>query len=174
MTKEAFDYAGVTRSTDFSTVPRGQTQYLSLTATVLTIFPSRAGYLDQSGNPCMPLPRLPNPLSSGTRGLTNQRSLTSNAAVRPIAFQRNQLWLSLAYLSAKYIDTHTFTSGCPCIRAPRTGTRAACSRVTWSATCAAAISWEATPTCSARTRSTSRIKRVYYVNKRERNEANAS
>ena len=53
-----------------------------LTATVLAIFPSRAGYLDQSGNPCMPPPRSPNPLSSVTRGLTNQISLT---------IRRNQL-----------------------------------------------------------------------------------
>jgi len=29
----------------------GQTHYLLLTATVFAIFPSRSGYIDQSGNP---------------------------------------------------------------------------------------------------------------------------
>jgi len=81
MTREAFEYAVVSLSTGFSTVPRGQTQYLLSPLRFSAIFPSRAGYIDQSGNPCMPPPHLPNPLSSVTRGLTNQIPEAASLAV---------------------------------------------------------------------------------------------
>ena len=74
ITQEAYEYASsCSVYQTFRMSLAGQTHYLLLTATVLAIFPSRAGYIDQSGNPCTPPPHLPNPFSPVTGRLTNQK-----------------------------------------------------------------------------------------------------
>jgi hypothetical protein len=66
----------VALSPGFSTVSREQTQYLSLTLRFSQFSHLERGCIGQSGNLCTPPPRLPNPLSSVTRSLTNQFSVT--------------------------------------------------------------------------------------------------